>query len=76
MVGIESSREILGGKDRIAGTRISVDLVYSYVIGDNIERIFVDYPHLNEKQVKHAVDYISQKANKAEKYLVAPSAKA
>lgn len=67
MVGIESSRAVLGGKDRIAGTRISVDLVYNYVKDNNIKQIFTDYPHLTEKQVSYALDYLDKRIDLAKR---------
>ena len=65
MVGIESSQKVLGGKDRIAGTRISVDLVYNYVKDNNIKQIYTDYPHLTEKQVSHALNYLDKRIDMA-----------
>ena len=52
MAKIICTKTILGGKERISGTRISVDLIYNYVKDNNIDQIYKDYPHLNKNQVK------------------------
>ena len=61
MAKIICTKTILGGKERISGTRISVDLVYNYVKDDNINKIYKDYPHLNKNQVKTALDHLDKK---------------
>lgn len=61
MAKIICTKTILGGKERISGTRISVDLIYNYVKDNNIDQIYKDYPHLNRDQVKTALDYLDKK---------------
>ncbi len=74
MTKIISSKNVLGGRKRISGTRISVDLVYNYSRDGNIERIYVDYPHLKKSQVKSALDYLDKKIHNAkEKVDLAPA---
>jgi uncharacterized protein (DUF433 family) len=73
MVGISCSKDVLWGKPRIAGTRISVDLVYNYVRDNNIEQIYTDYPDLSKKQVLNAINYIDSRVHRA-KERVGPSA--
>lgn len=58
MTSIVQTSQILGGRKRISGTRISVDLIYNYVYDNNIKKIQKDYPHLSKTQVKTALDYI------------------
>jgi len=65
MAKIISSKNVLGGRQRIAGTRISVDLVYNYFRDDNIKQIYVDYPHLKKDQVESALDYLDKKLHSA-----------
>jgi len=65
MARIVSSKNVLGGKKRISGTRISVDLVYNYLNDGNIEQIYTDYPHLKKNQVKSALDYLDNKVHRA-----------
>lgn len=62
---IVATKGVLGGKKRISGTRISVDLIYNYVIDNNIDQIYIDYPHLNKNQVKTALDYLDKKLHYA-----------
>jgi len=65
MAKIISTKTILGGKKRISGTRISVDLIYNYIKDNNIDQISVDYPHLNKDQIKAAIDHIDNKVHLA-----------
>lgn len=65
MTKITSSKNILGGKDRIAGTRISVDLIYNYVIDNNIDQISKDYPHLKKDQIESALNHFDKKIQQA-----------
>jgi len=61
MTKIICTKNVLGGKNRISGTRISIDIVYNYLKDENIEQIYKDYPHLNKNQVKIALDYLDKK---------------
>lgn len=76
MVGISCTEDVLWGKPRIAGTRISVDLVYSYINDGRIDQIYRDYPHLTQKQVLNAINYLDKKVHQAKEKVVSPSAKA
>lgn len=71
---IISTKTVLGGKKRIAGTRISVDLIYNYIKDDAIDRISQDYPHLKNNQIQAALDYLGQQIHKSKERLVAASA--
>ncbi|MCL5407527.1 MAG: DUF433 domain-containing protein [Patescibacteria group bacterium] len=61
MAKIICTKNILGGKKRISGTRISFDIVYNYIIDDNIDQIYKDYPHLKREQVRTALNYFDEK---------------
>jgi len=65
MTKIISSKNVLGGRKRISGTRIFVDLVYNYFRDGNIEQIYTDYPHLRKDQIKSALDYLDEKLHDA-----------
>lgn len=65
MAKIICSKNVLGGKKRISGTRISFDIIYNYIIDDNIDQIYKDYPHLKRNQVRSAIDYFDRKINRA-----------
>lgn len=69
MTKIISSKNVLGGRKRISGTRISVDLVYNYFRDGNINQIYTDYPHLKKDQVKSALDYLDKKLHSAKEQL-------
>lgn len=59
-VRIVSTPDTLGGKKRIAGTRISVDLIYNYVRANKINQIKKDYPHLTREQIDAARRYVAR----------------
>lgn len=65
MAKIICSKNVLGGKKRISGTRISIDLIYNYVKTDNIDQIYKDYPHLRKDQIKSALEYFDKKVHHA-----------
>lgn len=74
MTRIMSTKTILGGKKRIAGTRISVDLVASYLSqGYGVVELKRDYPHLTIEQIQAAIDYLDKQVRYAKEQLV-PSA--
>lgn len=56
MVAIVSTKETLGGKRRIEGTRISVDLVYMYLKDNKLRQFRRDYPHITDEQIQAAID--------------------
>jgi len=61
---------ILGGKPRIKGTRISVDTIIDYLSnGCTIQDIQRDYPHLSKKQIKAALNYIENKVTEGREVL-------
>jgi len=56
---IVESQDVLGGKPRIDGTRISVGTIISYFInGYSIHDIKRDYPHLTDEQIEAAREYV------------------
>jgi uncharacterized protein (DUF433 family) len=59
--GIESDAETCGGSPRIAGTRVTVGTIMARyrVHAGSIQAILVDYPLLDETQVRSAMDYYS-----------------
>lgn len=65
MAKIIRSKNVLGGKKRISGTRISVDLVYNYIKDDNIDQIYRDYPHLHKDQIRSVLEYFDKKVHHA-----------
>ena len=56
MVAIVSTKGTLGGKRRIDGTRISVDLVYMYLKDKKLKQFRRDYPHITDEQIQAAID--------------------
>ncbi len=65
MIEIVTTKTILGGKPRISGTRISVDVIADYITaGYGIEEIMRDYPHLTKKQVLTALSYIGKRVDR------------
>ena len=74
MTKIISTKSVLGGKPRIAGTRISVDLIYNYIKDKNIDRISKDYPHLSKSQIKAALDYLDKRIDQAKEQINATPA--
>ena len=70
MTKITNSKTILGGKPRISGTRISVDVVANYLThGYGIKEIRADYPHLSKNQIVVALKYLEKKASTERKIL-------
>lgn len=63
MAKIIRTKTILGGKPRISGTRISVDLIGSYIAaGYGIREIKRDYPHLTKDQIVIALEYLEKRS--------------
>jgi len=63
MPKIVSTKTILGGKPRIAGTRISIDVIGDYInAGYGVKQIRKDYPHLTKEQINSALTYIEKRA--------------
>jgi uncharacterized protein (DUF433 family) len=55
---IVSSSDILRGKPRIKGTRISVSLILGYLAaGKADEQIFQEFPDLQKEQILACLDY-------------------
>ena len=49
---IVSTPGVLGGKPRIEGTRISVELILEQLaLGDTIDDLLDDYPHITREQI-------------------------
>lgn len=62
---IVATKDVLGGKPRIAGTRISVDLIVDYLAaGYGIDEIKRDYPHLKKEQIEAVLKYIEKRVVK------------
>lgn len=58
-------KRILGGKPRIPGTRISIDIISAYISSDKgIDEIKRDYPHLSDEQIAFALNYLEKQACK------------
>lgn len=65
MPKIISTKDTLGGKPRISGTRISVDLIAGYIAsGYGIREIKRDYPHLTKEQILIALSYLEKRASR------------
>ena len=63
MTAIKITKGVLGGKPRISGTRISVDVIGGYLShGYGIKEIKQDYPHLSDDEIDVALSYIEKKA--------------
>jgi uncharacterized protein (DUF433 family) len=55
---IVSTPEVLCGKPRINGTRISVALILGYLAGgSNIDEIIEEYPDLEPEQIVACLNY-------------------
>jgi uncharacterized protein (DUF433 family) len=55
---IVSTPDVLKGKPRIKGTRISVSLVLGYLAAGNTpEEVKREYPDLNDEQIAACLDY-------------------
>jgi len=51
-------RGVVGGKPVIKGTRISVELVLQYLIGNpHVENLFSAFPHLTMDDVRACLSY-------------------
>lgn len=49
---------VCGGKPRIAGTRISVEIIQDHALmGYGVEQIQHIYPHLSTEQIRAAIEY-------------------
>jgi len=63
MAKVISSKNILNGKPRISGTRISIDVIGDYINnGRGVQEIKKDYPHLSKEQITSALSYIEKNA--------------
>jgi len=63
MMEIVKNNRILGGKPRIPGTRISIDVIGSFInSGYGIEEIKESYPHLSDDQISCALEYIEKRS--------------
>lgn len=65
MNAIVKNKAILGGKPRLRHTRMSVEVVNSYLsCGYSIDDIKKDHPYLSVKQIKAAMDYLDNNLHK------------
>lgn len=63
-IRIVASSNVLGGKPRISGTRISVDIISHYISsGYSVFEIKKSYPHLTDAQIGSALDYLKERAS-------------
>ena len=69
MVAIVSTKGTLGGKRRIDGTRISVDLVYTYLKDNKLKQFHRDYPHISDGQIEAAINDVIQTLDRQRKHL-------
>jgi uncharacterized protein (DUF433 family) len=68
---IIQKKGILGGKPIIKGTRISVDLIGSYIANDHSSAdIKQAYPFLSDTQISAALIYLEEKSRSARVSLV------
>lgn len=55
-----SSYYVLGGKPRVAGTRISVEQVMGFLVGGMSEKEILDeYPTLKTEDIKAVLEYVA-----------------
>ena len=60
---IESTPDVLRGKPRIKGARISVSLVLGYLAeGYSVENIIAEFPDLTAQQIVACLDYARELA--------------
>jgi uncharacterized protein (DUF433 family) len=58
---VVSTPDVLGGKPRIAGTRIPVALILGYLArGRTHQQIIAEYPDLSVKQILACLEYASE----------------
>lgn len=69
MSAIVSTKDTLAGKRRIEGTRISVDLVYTYLRDNKLKQFHRDYPHISDEQIKAAIDDVIGTLGRQRKHL-------
>lgn len=63
MVAIVQTKDILGGKPRIKGTRVSIDVIGGYIAcGYGVKEIQRDYPHLKKDEILAALKYLEDKS--------------
>lgn len=67
---ITQDPDILGGKPIIAGTRMSVESILELLSsGMEIKEILKEYPFLEKKQIKAAIEYAKSVVSKEESYI-------
>ena len=55
---IVSTPDVLRGKPRIKGTRISVSFIFGYLAaGNSIEKIIEEFPDLTKEHIAACLDY-------------------
>lgn len=60
---VESTPDVLRGKPRLKGTRISVSLVLGYLAeGHSAENIIAEYPDLTKQHIAACLDYARELA--------------
>ncbi len=70
MARIVQTNGHLGGKPRIAGTRISVDIIGDYIAyGYGVKEIKEAYPHLTNDQISAAFKYIEKRVKQERRKL-------
>lgn len=67
---IMKSRGVLGGKARIAGTRIAVSHMVALVkLGYTVEEVLREYPQLTREQVEAALKYYEEHRDEIDREL-------
>ena len=62
MTKIVRTKSIIGGKPRISGTRISINLIADYLSsGLTVADIKKDYPHLTDQDIAIALRYLAER---------------
>jgi len=74
MSPVVSNKNFLGGRMRLRGTRMAVEVINNYLSnGYGVKDIKKDYPHLTTKQIKDAIEYLDKQIHK-EKSKLEPKA--
>ncbi|MCB9526180.1 MAG: DUF433 domain-containing protein [Myxococcales bacterium] len=72
---IVSDPEVLGGKPRIRGTRIGVDLVLDLVAdGATVADLLSAYPHLTPESIEAALRYAASSVRNEQVWILKRSA--
>lgn len=65
MSPVVSNKDFLGGRMRLRGTRMAIEVINNYLSnGYGVKDIKRDYPHLTKKQIKDAIEYLDKQIHK------------